>query len=508
VSTVTTLHTPQQAVDWLRQRVRGELRVDSRQVGPGDGFIAWPGAATDGRRFCAQALAAGAAACLVEHEGLDAWGLTGDSIASYPQLKSATGPIAAAYYGNPTDAIDLLAVTGTNGKTSSTWWIAQALQNIEHQTRIQCAVIGTLGTGIAPHLDYNGLTTPDPVLLQHQLRRFADLGVRYCAIEASSIGVAERRLDGAKVRVAVFTNLTHDHLDYHGDMAHYWQAKAALFQWPGLRAAVVNVDDPQGMVLTDSLQGSGLDLWTVGTDAAFRPRLLASSVRYAAHAKGFGLCFDVSEGEQTFTLETQLIGHYNVSNVLGVLGVLRALGHSLQAAVKTCAVVTPVPGRMECMGGAGEPMVVVDYAHTPDALDKALTGLRPLVQERGGQLWCVFGCGGARDASKRPAMAAIAERNADQVVVTSDNPRTEKPEAIISQILLGLSHSAQRADRLHVQTLRAEAIRYALHTATAKDVVLLAGKGSEDYQEIEGVRHHFSDREQALAALASRGAST
>ena len=413
MSILTTLHTPQQASNWLKAHVTGDLRVDSRQICPGDGFIAWPGAATDGRQFVGKAQAAGATACLVEQDGLDDWALDGKNIASYHKLKAATGRIAAEYYGHPSESISLLAVTGTNGKTSTTWWIAQALQKLEQETLIQCAVIGTLGTGIAPQLVYNGLTTPDPVLLQQQLRQFASQGVKYCAIEASSIGIAERRLDGTQIRVALFTNLTHDHLDYHGDMATYWQAKAELFRWPGLRAAVINADDPQGLVLMDNLQDTGLDIWSYGLDATFKPRLLGKSIRYLAHAHGYGLAFDVCEGLESHTLYTNLIGQYNVSNLLGVLGAMRSLGFSLVDAVKACSSVTPVPGRMECIVESGKPMAVVDYAHTPDALDKALEGLKPLVAERGGKLWCVFGCGGNRDAAKRPAMAAMAERHAD-----------------------------------------------------------------------------------------------
>lgn len=504
MSTVAILNNPQQASEWLKTRVTGDLRVDSRQIQPGDGFIAWPGAATDGRQFVANAKAAGATACLVEQDGADAFALTGDGLAVYPRLKAATGRIAAEYYGQPSLAIDLLAVTGTNGKTSTAWWIAETLQKIEQQNVIQCAVVGTLGTGIAPHLSYTGLTTPDPVLLQQQLRRFVAQGVKYCAIEASSIGIAERRLDGTQIRVALFTNLTHDHLDYHGDMATYWQAKAELFRWPGLRAAVINVDDPQGLVLMDSLDGAELDVWTYGLDPMFKPRLQGRSVRYQTHDHGYGLVFEVGEGDEVYTLMTKLIGQYNVSNLLGVIAAMRSLGFTLADTVKACAHVTAVPGRMECIAEAGKPMAVIDYAHTPDALDKALAGLKPLVAERGGQLWCVFGCGGNRDATKRPAMAAMAERHADQVVVTSDNPRNEKPEAIISQILLGLSQGHQREGHVHVELQRSDAIRYAIGAAAPADVVLIAGKGHEDYQEIDGVRHPFSDQSHARAALASR----
>jgi UDP-N-acetylmuramoyl-L-alanyl-D-glutamate--2,6-diaminopimelate ligase len=512
VSALAVLRSADQAAQWLQARVTGELRTDSRQIGRGDGFIAWPGAASDARQYVAQALAQGASACLVESQGAVAWnfdqGLAqspgGSPIAGYQQLKAATGPIAAAYYGHPSRSITMLAVTGTNGKTSITWWLAQLLQKIEQTSHSGCAVIGTLGIGIPPTLVYNGLTTPDPVLLQQQLRAFVGQGIGFCAIEASSIGIAERRLDGCEIRLGVFTNFTHDHLDYHGSMQAYWQAKAELFRWPGLQAAVINVDDPQGVELAGQLQGTPVVVWTYGQIAAAQPTLLATQVRYERQAQANGLVFEVHEGAQTCTVRTSLIGHYNVSNVLAVVGSLRALGVSLAAATAACAQVSSVPGRMECLGGGMLPLAVVDYAHTPDALDQALRGLRPLAQARGGQLWCVFGCGGDRDAAKRPAMAAIAERQADQIVITSDNPRSEKPETIISQILLGLSHGQQREARVHVEPLRAQAIAHAVQAAAPQDVVLVAGKGHENFQEIHGVRHAFSDQAQVRAGLSHR----
>ena len=496
------LDTPQQAVDWLRARVKGKLETDSRRVGAGDAFIAWPGAATDGRRYVPDALAQGATACLVEREGLS--GLADARVAAYAQLKAATGPIAAAYYGNPSARMTLLAVTGTNGKTSVSWWIAQALAS--RQTPQRCAVVGTLGIGEPPQLAFNGLTTPDPVLLQRSLRELVDGGVSTCAIEASSIGLAERRLDGCQFRVALFTNFSHDHLDYHGSMEAYWQAKAELFSWPGLQAAVVNVDDAQGVDLAARLGQTALDLWTYSASGASAARLRASAVHYADHAAQYGLCFELSEAgdAQPYSVRSGLIGQYNVANLLAVIGGLRALGVSLAEAADLCAGLRAVPGRMECISLPGQPLAVVDYAHTPDALDQALAGLRALAQQRGGQLWCLFGCGGDRDASKRPVMAALAEKNADQVMVTSDNPRFEKPQAIISQMLLGLSHGHGAQDHVHVEPDRALAIAQVLAQAKPEDVVLIAGKGHEDYQDIAGQKLPFSDQAQARAALALR----
>jgi UDP-N-acetylmuramyl-tripeptide synthetase len=331
-------------------------------------------------------------------------------------------------------------------------------------------------------------------LMQRHFRRFLDEGARACAIEASSIGIVERRLDGTRIRVAAFTNFTQDHLDYHGGMDAYWAAKEELFRWPDLQAAVVNVDDEKGELLEEQLQGGAPDLWTFSCvrDA----RLRAEKIGYTDE----GLRFTVAEGGERHMLQTTLIGQYNVSNLLGVIGMMRALGVPLAAAVGACADLLPVPGRMERLNEPGKPLVAVDYAHTPDALDKGLQALRPLAGQRGGKLWCVFGCGGDRDHTKRPLMAAVAEKNADRVVVTSDNPRSERPEAIISQILLGLSH----AQCVQVQADRARAIAETVATAAPQDVILLAGKGHEDYQEIAGVKYPFSDQAHAQKALEMR----
>ncbi|RZI64499.1 MAG: UDP-N-acetylmuramoyl-L-alanyl-D-glutamate--2,6-diaminopimelate ligase [Variovorax sp.] len=492
-----TLRTPLEAAGWLKSRVRGALHADSRPVGAGDGFVAWPGAATDGRRHVAAALAQGAAACLVEAEGVEAFGFEGEQIACYAGLKSATGPIAAAYHDDPSARLDVLAVTGTNGKTSSAWWLAQALS--AHDASSPCAVMGTLGIGVPPDVSYTGLTTPDPVMLQRELRSFADRGFGACAIEASSIGIAERRLDGTRIAVAVFTNFTQDHLDYHGSMDAYWQAKAELFRWPGLRAAVVNIDDVHGAALVANLVEKGvgaLDIWTVSAGGA-PARLVARDIGYDAHGIQFTV---IEQGVPSEHLKTQLIGQYNVANLLGVLGALRSLGLSLAQAVAACARLDSVPGRMERVSVPDHPLAVIDYAHTPDALDKALAGLRPLAQERGGALWCVFGCGGDRDSAKRPMMAAVVEKQADRVVLTSDNPRSEKPAAIISQMMLGLA----RPEAAQVEPDRAKAIADTLAQAAPQDIVLLAGRGHEAWQEIAGERVAFSDRSHAIDALTRR----
>jgi UDP-N-acetylmuramoyl-L-alanyl-D-glutamate--2,6-diaminopimelate ligase len=527
------LHTAQEAAGWLRAGTSAEIRTDSRSVRPGDAFIAWPGRASDGRRFVGDALAAGAARCLVEAEGVEAHGFDDARIAAMTSLKAATGPIADLFYGEPSRALDVLAVTGTNGKTSTAWWTAQALSLLGRR----CGLVGTLGIGEPPEgarapgrIEFTGLTTPDPVTLHAALRRMADAGFAACAIEASSIGIEEHRLDGAHLRVALFTNFTRDHLDYHGSMPAYWAAKRRLFDWPGLAAAVVNIDDEHGAALAGELAQEAIELWTCSTGAgaigsAEAARLRATDLHYIDG----GLAFLVHEGAESVSVRSALVGEYNAANLLAVVGGLRALGIPLVDAARIVPELTPVPGRLQrvavparghasgdsagreahaeasspgafARAARGLPEVVVDYAHTPDALDKALTALRPLAQARGGSLWCVFGCGGNRDASKRPLMGAIAERLADRVVLTSDNPRDEAPAAILAQIAAGLRTPA--AARV-VEDRRA-AIAEAIAAAGHGDLLLIAGKGHEDYQEAAGIKQPFSDVAEAAQALLRR----
>ena len=493
------LQTPAEAARWLRLRVRGTLCTDSRRVRAGDGFIAWPGAASDARRFVPEVLARGAAACLVEWQGVETFGFDDARVAACPALKANSGPIAAAYFDEPSQQLAVLAVTGTNGKTSTAWWLAQALSNLKHSSVMPCGLIGTLGLGRVPSpgvaagpetIVATGLTTPDPVLTQQTLRHFVDVGLKACAIEASSIGLAEHRLAGTRVHTAIFTNFTQDHLDYHGSMDAYWEAKAALFQWPGLTAAVVNIDDPKGAALAMALAGECPALWTVSCSGPARLRALA--IEQGAQ----GLSFTVCEGHAQHRLSTALIGHYNVANLLGVMATLRALGVPLAEVVAVCASLSPVPGRMQCLSAPNQPLAVVDYAHTPDALAKALQALQPVARARGGRLWCLFGCGGDRDISKRPLMGAMAAAHADRVVLTSDNPRSEPPRAILAQILPALGGQIG----VVVEPDRALAIRRALVLAAPQDVVLIAGKGHEDYQEVAGQRLPFSDEAQVRAA--------
>jgi UDP-N-acetylmuramyl-tripeptide synthetase len=516
MTSVQSSASPQAAVAWLRQRMHGTLRTDSRKVRPGDGFLAWPGGTHDARRYVNDALKAGAAACLVEEAGVDAFGLDGTRVLALPGLKAAAGVVADAYFDAPSTKLDVVAITGTNGKTSSTWWLAQALTALNRR----CGVVGTLGVGDVPSvlrgvvqpgdIQSTGMTTPDPVRLQEALAHFVAHGYRACAMEASSIGMEEHRMNGVKVALAVFTNFTQDHLDYHHTMASYWAAKRKLFAWPGLRGAVVNVDDTAGAALASELArlSTGALVTCSAHPVANAPT--GSLVARDVHDVENGLCFSVVEtasaqGPSTHAAHpvcTSLIGDYNVANLLGVIGVLRLLGVSLQDAAQVCTVLTPVPGRMQRIGGRDEPLIVVDYAHTPDALDKALATLRRLTTQRGGRLVVVFGCGGDRDARKRPLMGRIAAQRADEVVITSDNPRSEDPERIAVEVLHGVADEARR----HVHTVldRRQAVAQTIAQAGASDVVLLAGKGHEDHQDIQGVRHAFSDAVEAQAALALR----
>lgn len=513
------------AVAWLHAHGAQGLATDSRRLRTGDAFVAWPGYGHDGRRFVSAAFEAGAVASLVEAEGVDAFAFADDRIAALHGLKAATGEVAARFYGRPSERLQVVATTGTNGKTSTAWWVAQALSQLGRR----CGLVGTLGVGepaspAAPEAKVvsTGLTTPDPVTLQAAFKGFADQGFDACALEASSIGLVEGRLAGTRIEVALFTNFTRDHLDFHGDMAAYWSAKEMLFRWPGLRAAVVNLDDTQGAALAARLAGGELALWTYGVRAD--ARLRAEQVGY----RDGGLAFTVREGDATADVRAHLIGDYNVANLLAVFGALRALGVTLADAAALAPSLTAVPGRMQrvddaprprstesdpprgsspASGGralgldaASQPAVVVDYAHTPDALEKALAALRPWADERGGALWVVFGCGGNRDATKRPLMGGIAEAGADRVVVTSDNPRHEPPAEILRQITLGMADPSE----VDVIVERRAAITHAVGQAGVNDVVLLAGKGHEAEQEIAGVKLPFSDVAEARKALARR----
>jgi len=492
-----------EALAWLGTLApRGDLRLDSRGVQRGDVFVAVPGARTDGRDHLHDAIERGAAAALVDADGwIDAEQPV--PVRAVAGLRDELGALAADFYGDPSAQITTIAVTGTNGKTSCSQWVAQLLS---HAGR-RCAVVGTVGIGFPGELAASELTTPDAVSLQRELHALRDAGAQAVAMEVSSIGLAQHRVDGMHFDVAVFTNLTRDHLDVHGTMQRYEAAKAQLFDWPGLAHAVINLDDAAGRRLAERLQQRPVAQrpaiigYSVGASAqlcAIAPRVTAHAIRATAD----GLAFELRANGQVHAVEVPLVGHFNVANLLAVTGVALACGMDVGAAAAMLPQLVPPPGRMQRMAAPGAPLVVVDYAHTPDALTQALAALRPLVQARAGRLWVVFGAGGDRDPGKRAPMGAAAAVGADVVVVTSDNPRSEDPEAIVAQVAAG----AGAARELLREVDRACAIATAVARAGAADVVLIAGKGHEDYQIVGRERRAFSDIEHARTALMARAA--
>ncbi|HYD80863.1 MAG TPA: UDP-N-acetylmuramoyl-L-alanyl-D-glutamate--2,6-diaminopimelate ligase [Paucimonas sp.] len=489
---------------WLRQAApEGQLTCDSRTVAPGDVFFAYPGEAADGRKYIAQAIERGAAAVLYE-DGSFAWEPTWRAAhRAVDGLKKKAGAVANAFYGKPDAQMFTAAVTGTNGKTSCTQWIANALSRFGEPA----VVIGTLGVGMyrdgeAETFEDTGNTTPDAVTLQRSLAKARAAGAAGLAIEASSIGLHQGRMHGMHIDAALFTNLTRDHLDYHGDMAAYEAAKTMLFDWPGLKHAVINLDDEMGQRLVARMRqahgAAAVVGYTLRGNAPDGIAVLAATDVRTSHA---GTVFNLASPFGSCQVRTQMVGQFNVSNVLGVLGVLLAKGIEWTEAVDAIEALLPVPGRMQQLGGQDAPLVVIDYAHTPDALEKTLASLRHVAKERGGDLWCVFGCGGDRDPGKRPQMGRIAMA-ADHVVVTSDNPRGEEPGQIIKQVVSGMD--VGKASTLQEIEDRAAAILWAIKHAQRNDVVLLAGKGHETYQEIKGKRLPFLDADHAALALAAR----
>lgn len=474
---------------WLQEAGVRDLTADSRDAGPARAFAAYPGSHRDGRQFVAQALQRGAPCILWDPEGAPPPELP-VPLQVVPQLKQSLSQIAGDLFGRPAERLWMVGITGTNGKTSSALWTAQSLEACGRR----CGLIGTLGSGFPGALSDTGNTTPDAIVVQRTLHELLERGALACAMEVSSHGLDQRRVEAVKFDVALFTNLTRDHLDYHGSMEAYGAAKARLFSWPRLKSAVINVEDPFGLALASQAAAAGADVLTYGIG---RGDLQGRVVRM----DGSGFELDLNTPAGSGTLSTRLVGQFNVSNVLGVLGVLLASGVSLAAAIEALSHREAVPGRMQVLGGpaAGQPTVIIDYAHTPDALEKALLALRPLVGF-GCRLFCVFGCGGDRDRGKRPVMGEIAARLAHRVIVTSDNPRTEAPHQILDDIIAGMG-GAGGAGRLVVEDRRA-AILAAVREARAGDVVLIAGKGHESYQEIAGTRHPFSDLAVAAEGLA------
>ncbi|HEY7986680.1 MAG TPA: UDP-N-acetylmuramoyl-L-alanyl-D-glutamate--2,6-diaminopimelate ligase [Methylophilaceae bacterium] len=454
---------------------------DSRQVHSGDAFVAYPGEHVDGRDFIQQAIAQGAIAVLWENSGY-AWNADW-RIANWPvnNLREQIGNIASAFYGEPSQKLWVIGVTGTNGKTSCSHWLAQALQLLGRKT----AVIGTLGNGFPNALSTTINTTPDPILLHGLLADYLAQGATDVAMEVSSHALVQHRVNGMSFDVAVLTNLSRDHLDFHGNMTNYIAAKRMLFDWPDLQHAVLNVDDPFGAEMAQQLSKRDIHVLTYGFDQA-------DVQGHDLHFDARGLSMRVTTPQGEAMLSAQLVGRFNANNVLAVLAALLCSGIDFQEAVGAISQLVPIAGRMQQLGGGNQPLVVVDYAHTPDALEKVLSTLK---EQCTGRLICVFGCGGDRDKGKRPLMGETVSKLADHAIITADNPRHEKVEDIIADIVQGMR------GEYRIEPDRANAIRTAIKQAQAGDIVLLAGKGHEDYQQIGAAKLPFSDLEIAREAL-------
>jgi UDP-N-acetylmuramoyl-L-alanyl-D-glutamate--2,6-diaminopimelate ligase len=469
------------------------LVMDSRALRPGDAFIAIAGFGAHGLNFVEQAKAAGARAILFEPPAPADTPAPADAI-PVPGLRARLGELGDHFHGHPSHAMTTVGVTGTNGKTSTVQLLAQAWSLLG----TRAGSIGTLGAGLHGALVPTGFTTPLVLQMHQLLGELRDAGAQALAMEVSSHALDQGRVGGVHFDVAVFTNLTRDHLDYHGDMAHYGAAKAKLFAWPGLRAAVINVDDDYGRALFDAVQAPVRRIGTSASgasDAAVRADNVVLDNR--------GVAFNLIVDGLAHAVHSPLLGRFNVDNLLAVAGALVALDIAPARVAEVLSQLQPIHGRMNRLGGhAGAPLVVVDYAHTPDALEQALSSLRA---HAAAHLACVFGCGGERDRGKRPQMAAIAERLADRVIVTDDNPRGEDGNAIVADILEGFTAGMRRdSTRLVVERDRAAAIAHAIGDAGPDDIVLIAGKGHEPYQEIHGVKHPFDDTDVARRALAQR----
>lgn len=473
------------------------ITADSRQVVPGSLFLAYPGEQGDGRDYIEQALSLGAAAVIWEQQDYawnPQWDLPNLSVSG---LRAQAGFIADGFYSRPSSHLWMIGVTGTNGKTSCSHWLAQALTALGRKS----SVIGTLGNGFAGNaesaqhpLSAAINTTPDPIVLHGMLADYLAQGAKVAVMEVSSHGLQQGRTNGVHFDVAVFTNLSRDHLDYHGDMQAYANAKRKLFDWDGLRCAVLNVDDDFGRQVAQELAEQGREVLSYGLQSG---DVRGSQLTFS----GQGLSMQVSTPFGEAYLTAPVTGRFNAYNLLAVLASLLVSEVKLTDAILAIGQLKPVAGRMQVYGGDNLPLVVVDYAHTPDALQNVLSTLREQLEQgkSGGRLVCVFGCGGDRDNGKRPLMGQVAVTLADQVVITTDNPRHEQPQAIIDAILAGLPASAQAG--YSVQPERAAAIAQAIAAARAGDIVLVAGKGHEDYQDIAGVKHPFSDSAMVQASL-------
>ncbi len=470
----------------LARRNVSALTLDSRRLKPGETFVAIPGNEADGRDYIDQAIASGAAMVLAEQDRAEVTLRRDVPVIGVPRLSRELGYLAARLHGEPARALRVFGITGTNGKTSTAWFLREALE----AAGLSCGLVGTLGMSFRDEWQSTVHTTPDPLTLHAGLARFRDAGARAVVMEVSSHALSQQRLQAVPVAVAVFTNLSRDHLDYHESMEAYFEAKASLFQAEGLELAVINADDPAGRQLIGQLP-QGVRCLTFGSSEQADVRCTDFRARPS------GLDCTLCIKGRNLSLSTTLYGRFNLQNLLAVAAVLQGCGTRAEDMGPALQAITPVPGRMEPVGAQPGPRVLVDYAHTPDALEQALQAVRAHFS---GRLWCVVGCGGDRDAGKRPQMAAAAERFADCVVLTSDNPRSESPAGIIDDMWQGLAHP-QQARRVED---RAAAVEAAITAAGEEDVVLIAGKGHETWQEINGVRHPMDDRQLASDALRRR----
>ena len=488
--------------------VVSDITLDSRAVGPGTLFLACKGRTHHGLKFAQQAVSQGARAVLYE-ESPDVdrpdFG-AGVFVAAVPQLSQRASLIADRFFGAPSQALTMAGITGTNGKTTCAWLLAQALQFCGRPA----AYMGTLGYGLAqgsgrnPTITATEHTTSDAVTVQRHLAALRNLGAECVSMEVSSHAIDQDRVAAVRFNTAAFTNLTRDHLDYHGTMEAYGAAKARLFAWPSLVNRVINVDDPFGLALASQPSQARLVITSQkGPVSAVRHAEHVRAIRVTPDPNGLVIGVDTSWGSAELTV--RLIGEFNVDNVLTVLAVLLAWNVPLAQAIKALEQCRAASGRMEMFGGRGQtPLAIVDYAHTPDALAKALSAARLHCR---GQLRVVFGCGGDRDAGKRPLMGRIAAELADDIIVTDDNPRTEDPARIVAEIVAGIGGAAgpsvRRAPTV-IEHDRALAIRMALQRSVADDVVLVAGKGHEDYQIYGRERRPFVDQAIVTAALEQR----
>ncbi|MDD5271561.1 MAG: UDP-N-acetylmuramoyl-L-alanyl-D-glutamate--2,6-diaminopimelate ligase [Methylovulum sp.] len=476
---------PELAILWVNG-----LALDSRQIRPGDTFIALNGSQQHGLSHAGQAIAQGAPLILYDPAGNGAALAT--TITAVPTLaidglSDNLGQLAARFYGQPSQKMAVIGITGTNGKTSCSQFLAQTLD--------ACGIIGTLGWGEWGQLAKTANTTPDALAVQQLLANLQSQGKQAVAMEVSSHGLAQGRINGVNFKGVVFTNLTHDHLDYHGTMEAYLEAKLLLLKQPGLEFVVINLDaEGSGRMLAET--PASAVIWGVSRHGKTlaKGETLQVSNSYA-HADGLELT--VAWRSVRETIKAPLYGDFNVENVLLVLAAMLAMGEPFGLAIEKLARLQAICGRMECFGGTQQPLVFVDYAHTPDALDKVLRSARKHCQ---GALWVVFGCGGNRDSGKRPLMGACAGQRADYVIVTDDNPRFEDSASIVKDILAGCD-----ASKTEVLANREQAIHSAIARASEEDCIVVAGKGHEDYQDIQGVKYPFSDQQIVLDALARWG---